>query len=75
MQTIRAKVHKGCIEPIDPITPLEEGKEVIVLVPEAEKGLPPDRRALLERIDAFRNWYGPLGCSVKELIREGRRDG
>jgi predicted DNA-binding antitoxin AbrB/MazE fold protein len=78
MQTIRAKIHKGIIEPLDPASlPLAEGKEVVVLIPEdrIEEGLTSERKALLGRIDAFRNRYGHLGCSVKDLVKEGRRNG
>lgn len=78
MIMIRARIHNGYIEPLEPVSfPIEEGKEVAVFIPEdkLEESLSVERKALLGRIDAFRNWYGPLGCSVKDLIREGRRNG
>ncbi len=35
MQTIRAKIHKVQIEPLDlALLPLAEGKEVVILIPE-----------------------------------------
>ncbi len=77
MQTIRAKIHKGHIEPLDPSSlPLVEGKEVLIFITEdkVEEGLTLERKVLLSRIVAFSNLYGRLGCSVKDLIKEGRRN-
>ncbi|MCS6304414.1 MAG: hypothetical protein H8K07_12215 [Nitrospira sp.] len=74
MKTLTGTVHQGRIELTDQ-TELVEGQAVIVLVPENQDPLPAEAMKLLARLDAFRHEVGPVGCSTRDLVGQGRRNG
>ena len=75
MKTLTGTVHQGRVE-LTGQTELAEGQAVIVLVPENQDAhLPAEAMKLLARLDAFRHEVGPVGCSTRDLIGQGRRNG
>ena len=65
---VKGRAHNGTVVLPDGVE-LPEGAEVeVVCEDERSKG-----RDLVRRIEAFRKRLKPLGVSVIELIREGRR--
>jgi hypothetical protein len=75
MKTLAGTVHQGRVE-LAEHTDLVEGQAVIVVVPENQDVcLPAESMKLLVRLDAFRNEVGPVGCTTRDLVRQGRRNG
>lgn len=75
MKTLAGTVHQGRVELADQ-TELVEGQAVIVFIPEKQDAqLPAEAMKLLVRLDAFRQEVGPVGCSTRDLVRQGRRNG
>lgn len=75
MKTLAGTVHQGRVE-LTEQTGLVEGQTVIVVIPETQDvPLPAESMKLLVRLDAFRSDVGPVGCSTRDLVRQGRRNG
>lgn len=75
MKTLAGTVHQGRVE-LTEQTGLVEGQTVIVVIPETQDvPLPAEAMKLLVRLDAFRSDVGPVGCSTRDLVRQGRRNG
>ena len=75
MKTLTGTVHQGRVE-LTERADLVEGQAVVVVIPEIQDvSLPAEAMKLLVRLDAFRNEVGPVGCTTRELVRQGRRNG